>query len=374
MRNLKKSRIGIFGGGQLARMLAIKGHELGGQMTVYSDSPTSPAAQVCNNVVIGKNDNPQQLRTFLSQVDIAIFESEFMDPALVLKAKQDLNVKTYPNLALMGRLQDRLSQKNLLLKYNIPTAPFHQVSHLADLQSAQRTLGYPLVLKKRLYGYDGYGTFVLRNPSDLKKFEKVLLTAKVGFIAEKFIPFKRELAVSIARSTTGEVAFLPLVESFQENSRCLWVKGPVVHPQLKAIRNKLKKFVESIKYVGVISFELFDTSPSTWLINEIAPRVHNSAHYSLDGLSCDQFSLHIMSVLGQPISDPRPVQDGFAMYNLLGESRRQPRWTLANDVKLYWYGKTENRPGRKMGHINAIDKSPDKALVRLQRARKGFHL
>jgi 5-(carboxyamino)imidazole ribonucleotide synthase len=178
----------------------------------------------------------------------------------------------------------------------------------------------------------------------------------------------------VARNTRGQTIRLPFVESYQENARCLWVKGPVKESaKLTTVGRKLEKFLGTIAYSGMMGVELFDTG-SELVINELAPRVHNSGHYSLDALSDDQFSLHIKAILGQDLGRPRRLSPGFAMLNLLGETAEPAKWLLPSAIKLHWYGKEENRPGRKMGHINALAATPEKALVLVKKHRAFFRL
>lgn len=273
----------------------------------------------------------------------------------------------------MGKLQDRLIQKQLLEKYKITTSPFMEVSNRNQLDEALQKFPKGLVLKKRRFGYDGYGTFIVRNRQNASKVEGLLSEVKDGFIAESFVTFRRELALMAVRSINGEVSFLPLVESQQKDNRCFWVKGPLRHRSLGAITKKIKTLLGEIDYVGAIGFEFFDTAQGL-VVNEVAPRVHNSGHYSLDALNSDQFTLHIKALLGMKLGTVELRKPGFAMLNLLGEMGGPPTWNLPPNLNLHWYGKSDNRPGRKMGHLTALGSGPQTALARLLKAKKEFHL
>ncbi|MGZ3723045.1 MAG: ATP-grasp domain-containing protein, partial [Bdellovibrionales bacterium] len=198
-----------------------------------------------------------------------------------------------------------------------------------------------------------------------------LQKSSFGFIAESFIKFKRELATSFVRSKKNFVS-LPLVESVQKDSRCFSVQGPFKNPRLAKIANSFKRLMKEIDYQGILAVELFDTGREL-LVNELAPRVHNSAHYSQDALSCDQFEYHLRAGLDLPLPKVELLRPGFAMVNLLGEGGDIQ---LAREAAghLHWYGKTENRPGRKLGHINVLDKSSKAALARALKWRKDFQL
>lgn len=366
--------LGILGGGQLARMLALKAHELGVNVAIFSERADDPAAQVGRLWAQGSLKDEGALRTFLAGCSLVTFESEFLDAHLLSELSRETGVAILPRPQDMALIQDRLTQKELLLKNRLPTARFHTVSTPDEAKFALADLGGRAVFKKRRFGYDGYGTFIVRSEKELVAFLPELKSNPHGFIAEEFIAFRRELAVMVVRSARGATVRLPFVESFQENARCLWVKGPLKESaQLRGLGAKLEKFLRAISYAGAMGIELFDTEKGL-MVNELAPRVHNSGHYSLDALSVDQFSLHIKAVLGQDLGKPRPLDKGFAMMNLLGSSGDAPSWRLPGDVKLHWYGKGENRKGRKMGHINALAPTPEMALALVKKNRARFDI
>ncbi len=345
-------------------MLALKGHEMGLTVRVLSKASSDPAAQVCAGWVKGDPENRRDLTSFFKKVSVITFESEFYSGRLFSEISKKTRTRVRPSPRIMGLLQDRLSQKRLFVKYGIATSEFVSVS---DPVEAFEQLG-PCVFKTRMGGYDGYGTFVVKKKRDVASL-------KGGpFIAERFIPFKSELAVSLVRDTTGKICVLPLVQTHQENSRCRWVKGPVGHRAFLPLVSRLKKMLTAEKYEGICAFELFDTGREL-LVNEAAPRVHNSAHYSLDALDEDQFTLHMKAVVGAsvPLCTAMAAK-GFAMWNLLGAGTRPPIWNYPQGVHLHWYGKQECRPGRKMGHVNAVGKSPNDALASAKRGAKEIRL
>lgn len=359
-----QTAVGIVGGGQLARMLVLKAHEMGLPVRILSRSKDDPAAQVCPGWIQGDPARRRDLLSFFKKVSVVTFESEFYSGPLFAAAAKETKTRVRPSPRVMGLLSDRLSQKRLFLKYAVPTAAFRRVDTAGEAAAAFLELG-PCVFKTRTGGYDGYGTYLVKRADDLAALPGG------SFIAETFVPFKAELAVSLGRGADGSVCVLPLVRTFQENSRCLWVKGPVRHPAFATMAARLKRMLEGENYEGICAFELFDTGGSL-LVNEAAPRVHNSAHYSLDALEPDQFTLHLKAVIGAPLpKTPRLAAKGFAMWNLLGAAppRRYPVGT-----RLHWYGKKESRPGRKMGHINALGISPERALAAVKRAAKEMGL
>jgi 5-(carboxyamino)imidazole ribonucleotide synthase len=364
-------RVGLVGGGQLARMLALKGHEMGMQVAVLSASASDPAAQVSSRWVKGNPTSKRDLMAFFRQVDVVSFESEFYPADLFAQVARRSATQVKPAPRIMGLLQDRLSQKRLFTKYRIPTAEFVALDTTAEARAAFDRLG-PCVFKTRMGGYDGYGTHIVKTRAALAAFTRK--RSPVHFIAERFIPFKAELAVSLARNARGQFTVLPLVRTFQQDARCLWVKGPVKHRGFSALTARLKRMLTAEKYEGIIAFELFDSREGL-IVNEAAPRVHNSAHYSLDALDEDQFTLHLKAVAGAALpKTAEPKAKGFAMWNLLGTKTRTPVWRYPHGTHLHWYGKSANRPGRKMGHISAVAATPDAALSRVKRAAKEIHL
>ena len=396
--------IGILGGGQLSKLLAFKAKALGLKAYVLSADEKDPAAQGNPFWIKGDPQQSKDLKCFFQKIDGITFESEFFSARLIEKTLQTLKGKkpySAPSLKALSLIQDRWTQKQLLSPFKINTADFCKVNIKTQ---KRKTLVWlwekmgPFVLKSRRGGYDGYGTFVIRKKNQIKN--KSLPSG--SFIAEKFIPFQRELALLSARNKKGQIVFFPLVESFQKDFRCLWVKGPVKHKKLNSLKKQIKHMLNQIDYQGLIAFELFDTGEALF-VNELAPRVHNSGHYSLDALNTDQFTTHLKAITNQPLTQPKALTKGFAMLNLLGEgspkpflktSKKNPRvqpcrrnkkshFYLKSDFKnpslkvgkrisLYWYGKAVSRKGRKMGHINSTGSSASQALNRLLKARKLF--
>lgn len=366
-------KIGILGGGQLAQMMISRALEMGLKPWVYSSHKEDPAQQICPNRVLGPMDHSKKIKAFLDKVDAATFESEFLDATLL--EKLDTDNKLSPKPATMGLFQDRLTQKQFLDDHKVPTTPWKKVSTADELNEAMNHLGLPLVLKKRHGGYDGYGTFILKNKAQVKKFKETQLSAnKTGFIAEAWVPFQRELALLFVRDKSGQVQTYPLVESFQKDSRCFWVKGPVKHAKISTLTRPFKKALNQQNYVGVIAMEIFDRGSSLY-VNELAPRVHNSGHYSQNAGSMSQFEAHVRTLLEEPLPTIRVEESGFSMVNLLGPDQAIKNLSpqLHGEGQLHWYGKKDSRPGRKMGHINTQSSTPNKALNKALKSLKEFY-
>lgn len=347
------SKAGVLGGGQLARMLALSGFARGLEVHILSEKATDPAAQVSHFWTKGSPAEKSDLLPFLKQLDHLTFESEFFPAGQLEKSLPAKHPYIFPSLRCMALIQDRAKQKELLEEHRIPTSPFVVLHSPHELQAALKIFE-GLVLKKRIGGYDGNGTWILASRNKFEQANKIDpdLFLSPGLIAEKFIPFRRELAVMLVRSRSGEKLALPLVQSVQVDSRCDTVVGPIDHPQFLPLQKKLFKMLDAIDYVGVLGLELFDTGKEL-LVNELAPRVHNSGHYSQNSLSFSQFDLHWMAGLGLALPKIKMQTPAFAMINLIGQ-KTTTKMTCPESLQgqLHWYGKLESRPGRKMGHIN----------------------
>ncbi len=374
--DLQNLKIGFLGDGQLARMMALEAHPLGLQTVVLSEDPLSPAAQVCGQRIHGSIKSKKDVIKLVNACHLLTFESEFV-PGEVLsvlsEVKEDSSrIEIFPPLNSLQKIQNRTSQKSLLDLHKVPTSEWLPIKSHHQLQEAKEKLGSKLVLKKNFGGYDGNGTYILKTDSDEKSFiDRIDKSGGLsqGFIAEKWIPFKKELAIMIGRSRRGDFFHYPLVQTSQKDHRCDWVIGPVQHSKIQRILKPMKSLLESEEYIGVMGVEMFDLG-SEILVNELAPRVHNSGHYSQLAMNPSQFKAHLLCGLGMKmtVSQSQPF---FVMTNLIGET--EGRIQVPADLKgqIHLYGKQENRPGRKMGHVNYTGKNL-KSLLNLaikERAR-----
>lgn len=367
----RNKRIGILGGGQLARFLSLKAQEMGLQVRLLCQSQEEPAALVTKDVVLGKLDDASVRENFLTDLDVITFESEFVD-ASQLSARQ---IPVHPSIENMNAIRDRKTQKDLLKKFSIPTATEIPFETKGDLENQFSSEKKAFVLKKRLFGYDGYGTLIVKRKEDLGSIPEDL--SPNDWIAEEFCPFKAELAFSIARNADGKFYVLPLVETKQTDSKCDWVMGPVSSKKADPLIKRFKALMKQTGYVGLLSVELFQTDKGELLVNELAPRVHNSAHYSIEALQVSQFEAHLRAILGWPLpAEPKLFDKGFAMANLIGTEKGKDGVQLdsALDGQLHWYNKSEVKPGRKMGHLTVLDSTAERALKKALNWRKKFCL
>lgn len=336
-------RIGVIGAGQLGRMLALAGYPLGLRFVFLDQSADAPGAQV-GRIVRGAFDDPAALRELAEHVDVVTFDVEnvpveAVQPIAALKP-------FLPPVEALGASQDRLYEKTLFRELGVPTPPFQPVDSLDDLQAAVRGIGLPGVLKTRRMGYDGRGQCFLRSPQDVTPaWEKLGATP---LIYEGFVDFSREVSIIAVRSTTGETRFYPLCANTHESGILRYSTAPYRHASLqKQAETYARRLLQRFDYAGVLTIEFF-VRRGTLIANEMAPRVHNSGHWTIEGSETSQFQNHLRAVLGMPLGDTRMV--GYAcMLNWLGEMP-DPEPVL-REAGGHWhdYGKA-SREGRKVGH------------------------
>lgn len=341
--------IGILGGGQLARMLALAGYPLGLNFTTLD-----PTAGVCSASLAQqlKGDyNDTTLLTKLAETtDVITYEFENV-PA---EAAAFLSDKTtiYPPQQALATAQDRLIEKTAFHDLGIDTAPFVAVNSLIDLKNAMDIIGWPAVLKTRREGYDGKGQAVLRQPEDLKTGWKSI--GEVPAIVEGFVPFDREISLIAVRSRNGETAFYPLTEN-EHQEGILRVSRARANDAMQSLAEKYAtKLLNELNYVGVLALELFQAGDRL-LVNEFAPRVHNTGHWTQDGAITCQFENHLRAILGLPLGATDTT--GYAgMVNIIGKLPPNNAILKINSAHLHLYDKTP-RAGRKMGHINLMNQN-----------------
>ncbi|WP_298918318.1 5-(carboxyamino)imidazole ribonucleotide synthase [uncultured Algimonas sp.] len=347
------STIGILGGGQLGRMLALAAARLDLRTLTYGTGAEDPAGQVSTRHIHAPYDDDAALARFGASCDAITYEWESIPVRAVEIAGAGRTVA--PNLTALRTAQDRLLEKRFLSELpGVSVAPFRDASGTIDaLRRAVAEIGLPCVAKTRRGGYDGKGQAMIRTAADIAAAWETL--GGHALIVEGFVDFTREASIVCARGQDGEVCAYPLTENVHRDHilhTSTAPAAPSVHGGDDGRPGDIARTIaDALDYVGVIGVELFDTAEG-WVVNEIAPRVHNSGHWTQDAGCTDQFEQHIRAVAGWPLGDCRPAWP-VRMTNLIGEDAAD--WpTLARDpsARLHLYGKTEARPGRKMGHVN----------------------
>jgi 5-(carboxyamino)imidazole ribonucleotide synthase len=357
-----EATIGILGGGQLGRMLALAAARLGFRCHAFAPDADSCAFDVMHDATCAAYDDHAALARFAEAVDIITFEFENIpaETAAFLAARRPV----VPDPTVLAKTQDRLVEKNLIKDLGIATAPFASVESAAELAQATSAVGLPAVLKTRRMGYDGKGQKMIGRNDD----PAVAWAALQGVpcILEGFVPFEREISVVAARSRDGQVECFDVAENEHSNHilKTSRVPAAISHDLAVEARRITEVIANAFDYVGVLAVEMFvvgQGSGPAVLVNEIAPRVHNSGHWSIDGCSVSQFEQHIRAVAGWALA--KPVRHGDAeMTNLIGEEVNDyARWLGAPGVAVHLYGKTNPHPGRKMGHVTRVTPGGAKA-------------
>jgi 5-(carboxyamino)imidazole ribonucleotide synthase len=358
-------RIGVIGGGQLAWMMAAAVQKLGLSLKIQTPEARDPAVAIAQAHLIAPIQDSQATARLAESCDVITFENEFVDLA-ALQVLADRGVRFAPSLQALAPLLDKADQRQYLADRGLPVPGFRVLGE-ATWDGTVETLdhlnpfGYPVVLKARRLGYDGQGTYIVQSAADLA--ELLQTRGLEPFLLEAFVPFDRELAIMAARGMDGAIALYPVVETDQQDQVCRWVLAPAQIPeQTQAeIETIARRILEELDITGIIGIELFycdDRAQGTVLINEIAPRTHNSGHYSLDASETSQFEQQLRAISGRPLGNSQLRPPGALMVNLLGfesatddyHDRRQHLANLPN-AHVHWYGKSESRPGRKLGHV-----------------------
>ncbi len=342
--------IGILGGGQLGRMLAIAATRLGLNTHIYATDANCPAAPVAGDVTVGDFDDLDRVLDFSKACDVVTYEFENV-PAMTAKATASI-APLRPGARALDVSQDRLVEKSFLrAQLGLDVAGFEDVGNIHDLRRAVKRLGLPCVLKTRRFGYDGKGQVIIRTEAEIEAAWDKLAPAPC--ILEAFVPFAREVSVVAARGLDGQIAAYPLTENIHQNHILHTSAAPASQDDGSAAR-MAGQILEQLDYVGVMGVEFFQMPDGKLIVNEIAPRVHNSGHWTQNAGCVDQFEQHIRAVAGWPLGDARP-RHGVVMTNLIGDDVLNWKTLAAQaGTHIHLYGKTESRPGRKMGHINQI--------------------
>jgi len=344
------STIGILGGGQLGRMLSLAAARLGLQCHIYDPVWAGPAARVSRFETNASYENIEAVLAFAKSCDIVTYEFENV-PALTAKTAAGTK-PLHPNAQALNVAQDRLTEKTFIQdQAKVPVALFEPVNSVHELKRAIKKLGLPAVLKTRRFGYDGKGQAIIKFEADIDGAWAAM--KETPAILEQFISFKREVSVIAARGSTGETAAYPLIENVHKNHILHTSIAPAENDDGRA-QGLAVQIMSALNYVGVMAVEFFELHDGTLIVNEIAPRVHNSGHWTQDAGCVDQFELHIRAISGWPLGDTLPKHK-IEMTNLIGEDINE--WEALAQVPktfIHLYGKRDIKPARKMGHVNRI--------------------
>ncbi|HWB39423.1 MAG TPA: 5-(carboxyamino)imidazole ribonucleotide synthase [Candidatus Saccharimonadales bacterium] len=368
--------IGIVGGGQLGRMLTEAATPMGFKVAVVDPGENCPAKQVGAEQIVAELHDEKALHELASKVDVITIEIEHVDAKLLAEINE-LGKPVHPAPATIAMIQDKFAQKQFLHKAGIAVADFVEVTNEASAKKALQDFGGKMLLKTRFGAYDGRGNMVISSEEDLAKGLEFFKNQPL--YAEKFVPFVKELAVMVARSTTGETAVYPVVETIQERNICVEVLAPA--PIDNSARETAKKLalqvVENMEGAGVYGIEMFLTDDEQVIVNEIAPRVHNSGHYTIEGCETSQFEQHIRAITGLPLGPTSLVAPAAVMVNILGERDGETLNEGLDTAKdhgatVHMYGKAPTKIDRKMGHLTVTGEDLETVKVKAEAARKAI--
>lgn len=346
-------KIGVIGGGQLGRMLALAGTPLGMIFAFLDPAPDACAAALGEHLRADYDDK-DHLRRLADEVDLVTFEFESVPAETVAFLSQFVPV--YPSAESLRIARDRLFEKSLFQELGIPTPAFADIQSQTDLDAAVASIGLPAVLKTRTLGYDGKGQKVLRSAADVAGAFAEL--GSVPCLLEGFVPFTGEVSLVAVRGRDGETAFYPLVHNTHETGILRLSVASSNHPLQKLAEDYVGRVLDKLDYVGVLAFEFFEVDGGL-KANEIAPRVHNSGHWTIEGAECSQFENHLRAVAGLPLGSTAKLGES-AMLNFIGEVPPVDKVIAIEDCHLHHYGKAF-KAGRKVGH--ATLRCPDRATL-----------
>ncbi|MDZ7773459.1 MAG: 5-(carboxyamino)imidazole ribonucleotide synthase [Balneolaceae bacterium] len=376
-------RLGFLGAGQLARMSGLQAFRFGIQVGVFSDrEENEPVQFMTPHSRSGSFDSEVDLAEFARTCDVLTLENEFIDSEVLAAAQESSGTPIYPSPASFALIENKLIEKQTFEKAGIPVTPYALVEGEQELKAFGAEHGWPYLLKSSKGGYDGYGNETVDDLEEAVRAYRDLGGEKGrDIVAEAFVDFTHELAVQVARNETGHVVY-PCCETVQEEHICVAVRSPA--PVDESVRQRAQQLAvaatEAIDGRGIFAYEFFLTPEGEVLLNESAPRPHNSGHYTIEGCVTSQFENHVRAVLGLPLGDPSLRTPAVTMVNLLGAHRRDARVDHAlsavaeKDGHLHVYGKLDSKPGRKMGHYTLLGEDPEATYRRAWELASGIEI
>nr|WP_131926504.1 5-(carboxyamino)imidazole ribonucleotide synthase [Hazenella coriacea] len=356
--------IGVIGGGQLGRMVILEGRKLGLRFITLDPSPHCPGGQVSDRQIVAAYDDSQAMKELANACDVIIYEFENIDGAMVRRLEDVCAVPQ--GSRLLETTQHRLTEKKAIQASGVPVAPYRAITDRHEILNVMQEWNRSVVLKTTMGGYDGKGQWILQQEEDLQTLPDEMFTSGQEYILEQLIPFVREISVVVARSTTGEVsAFSPTVNLHRNHILHLSVAPAMIEQEVIQQAKELAiQIAEHLEVIGLVAVEMFMLPDGSLIVNELAPRPHNSGHYTFDACETSQFAQFLRAVLGLPLGSTQLHQTA-VMVNLLGEHQNafySQFSQLSQEVKVHWYGKTEAKRGRKMGHLTFLTDSVSEAL------------
>lgn len=366
---LPPAKIGIIGGGQLGKMLAFEAKRMGYTVIILDPTLNCPAGQVVDKQIVGSLHDSNEIRKLAELTDVITYEFEFVNADVLCELESE-GYKVYPSGTTLKKIQNKYIQKSIFQSMGLPVPRFTKINHIKDIEGAVKDYGFPIILKNCTGGYDGKGNIVIKNKKDIGSLENELLLQKHEFMVEEFVAFDRELSIVAARSLDGKITYFPVAENIHEDSILRLTKVPAkINDEVKCkITNIAQKILEIFDDVGIFCIELFLTASGEVYINEVAPRPHNSAHYTIEACITSQFEQQLRAITGMPLGSTKLLSPA-VMVNILGKQSIHGDYIVEGvnrileeeGVYLHFYGKQFVDVKKKIGHITALDDSLEKA-------------
>ncbi|KAJ1282142.1 hypothetical protein BS78_03G027800 [Paspalum vaginatum] len=373
VHGVSETVVGVLGGGQLGKMLCQAASQMGIKIAVLDPLQDCPASSVCHEHVVGSFSDGDAVREFSKRCGVLTVEIEHVD-AVTLEKLEAQGVDCEPKASTISIIQDKYRQKRHFSKFGIPLPDFVEVDTSHSIEKAGETFGYPLMVKSKRLAYDGRGNAVAHKKEDLSSVVASLGGFEHGLYVERWTTFVKELSVIVARSRDGSMVCYPVVETVHRENICHVVEAPAeVSDKIKKLATSVaENAIKSLEGAGVFAVELFLTEDDQILLNEVAPRPHNSGHHTIESCYTSQYEQHLRAILGLPLGDPSMKAPAAIMYNILGEDEGEAGFSLAHQLirralnipgaSVHWYAKPEMRKQRKMGHITIV--GPSKISVK----------
>jgi len=374
--NILQKKIGIIGGGQLGKMMILEAKRLGFYVAVLDPASDCPASSICDHLIVASFNDDAAYLELANLVDVITYEFEHINVAM-LETLATQGHTIYPSVASLKTIQNKYSQNTVLQANGVPTPRFEKVESTDQIRAAATKFGYPMMLKATMGGYDGKGNALIRTESDVDEAFAALGNGANEVMVEEFVPFEREISIIACRAIDGTRTIYPVAENSHENSilDVTIVPARIADSAIAEATKIADKVMEIFDGVGTFCVEMFVTASGEVSVNEVAPRPHNSGHYTIEGCFASQFENHIRAIVGLPFGNVELISPT-VMVNLLGENNGTAALigveeTYADsNVKVHFYGKRESKKFRKMGHFTVVDKTVEGAIECAERARK----
>ena len=374
-KDKSKQKIGIIGGGQLGKMMILEAKKMGFYVSILDPTKECPADSIADEHLVTDFDDQQAIRELAEKTDLLTYEFEHIGVEILKKLEAE-GYNIYPTAHSLEIIQNKFDQKTVLKNDGIAVPDFKKVANIKDIKNGAKEFGYPLMLKSCTGGYDGKGNYLINTKEEIKKAFNDLGAGEKPLMVERYIPFKKEISIIAARSLDGEMEVYPVGENDHKNNILYETKVPAeISDKLKnEAEDFAKEVLEVFEGVGIFCVEMFVTEDNELLVNEIAPRPHNSGHYSIEGCVTSQFEQHIRAIADLPLGDPSLIKPS-VMRNILGSGKKGKAKVVGFEsalevkgAKVHIYNKKMARPGRKMGHLTVTADNLNEAAQKAYKA------